>query len=254
MINDKFTQTYLKSLNIIKQDVDEEKKDDITECGDMNPNDEIISDDVDEEEAEDVEISDDEVQTDDAQSEDSEEQQEEKGTCFCFKTTNQTLIDTINSGFDKVVFTVKAKDEETGQDTTTEVEFTADDFADFSECDEAEEDSEDLCPECGQNPCECQGDDVQGEGQDEEFDAKANSFESVFKKYYKSLINEDVEEEQQTSDGQTIEEETDDEVCPECGKTPCECKKDETCPECGEKECTCESVEKKERKVKKLKK
>ena len=40
MINDKFTQTYLKSLNIIKQDVDEEKKDDITECGDMNPNDE----------------------------------------------------------------------------------------------------------------------------------------------------------------------------------------------------------------------
>lgn len=288
MINDKFTQIYLNSLNIIKQSEDEDKELN-NECGDVNSNDEVISDDVDEEQADDVEVSDDEIQDDDAQIEDSEddedledegEKQEQAGTCFCFKTTNQTLIDAINSGFEKAVFTVKAKDDE-GNDTTTEVEFTADDFVDFGECD-CDDEQEDEIPD--EDLPEDQTDEIpedeefgdveEGQGSDDEEDT---TFESVFKKYYGSLINE--EDEGQTSDGQTLEEEADDDsftdnknvtnlqgtpkpvggkddVCPACGEKPCVCEQEEqieecgdVCPECGEKKCTCEAVEEKKDKI-----
>lgn len=49
----------------------------------------------------------------------------------CFKTSDPTLIDIINSGFDKVVFSVKAKDED-GEDKVEEVELTPESFADFT--------------------------------------------------------------------------------------------------------------------------
>ena len=71
----------------------------------------------------------------------------------CFKTSDQTLIDAINSGFEEVVVFVKAKDDD-GKDTVTEVKFKPESFGEFSVCDVPAEGGE--CPECGKNPCACE--------------------------------------------------------------------------------------------------
>lgn len=221
MINDKFTQTYLKSLKMVQQSVEDEecdckdgncpncKKDgeEIEECDntDSVPSDnseEIIEDDVDEdlEDQEEVSLDQTDTQSDEENAADDEDTASEDGetpTCFCFKTINKDLIDAINSGFDKVVFTVKATDDD-GNETTTDVEFSADAFEDFSECDVEEDQSADVCPECGNEPCTCDAeddsadlDDEDGQGEDEDFeDDEDTSFESVFKRYYGSLVNE----------------------------------------------------------------
>ena len=211
-MNTDFRTAYLKSLNLIKQDdekkdeeckkpcqcegegddqkADDEKADDTS---DTNDNGKVINDDVDEDEVkdDDAETSDDSDEGQDK--EDGEEQgDEEPATCFCFKTTNQTLIDAINSGFDKVVFTVKAKDDE-GNDTTTDVEFTNEDFADFEECDECEDEADDESDDVTDDDL---ADDIadlgdeDGEGSDDDFDDEDMSFESVFKRYYGSLVSE----------------------------------------------------------------
>ena len=74
----------------------------------------------------------------------------------CFKTSDKNLIDAINSGFDEVVFFVKAKDEVTGEDTVQEVKFGPESFEDF----EVKADGEGTCPECGTEPCSCEKDDA----------------------------------------------------------------------------------------------
>ena len=247
MKQDNFTQVYLKSLNnIIKQDADE-KKDVCPECG-QDPcvceEDEELADDQADADAEaDVEADDLEVNDEPAQ----DQKQEQAGTCFCFKTTNQSLIDAIKSGFDKVVFTVKAKDDE-GNDTTTDVEFTGDDFIDFDECDcdEQEEEPDDAGDELADDA------DVTD---DEEFgDVEETTFESVFHKYYDNLINEDSND--LSSDIEEGSEEAEDEqIETECGDTDVEGGDDietecgDVCPECGEKKCTCEAVEEKKDKI-----
>ena len=218
-----FTQAYLKSLNLVKQDADKEitecDKTEVDECGTECDKKEIVQDKdqkADDEEVKDVEdTSSDEAETSDDQAEDNGQEQgegeasddetseedekteeDQAPTCFCFKTINKDLIDAINSGFDKVVFTVKAKDDD-GNDTTTEVEFSADAFEDFGECEE-EQDEEgsdeesNVCPLCGTDPCSCEEGDAEGQGNqgdddDEEFDG-VNSFESVFKRYQGALV------------------------------------------------------------------
>ena len=92
---------------------------------------------------------------------------------------------------------------------------------------DTEEDDEEVCPECGKNPCECED-----ELDDEEF---------VKKDKKKKCEEENTEDE---------------EVCPICGKNPCECeeedlaKKDKkkkceveiVCSECGKNPCECEET------------
>lgn len=263
-----FTHAYLKSLHLLKQNEDQdiEQKEVLSENDDEEVEDEI-----------EVDVTDDQESTDsDENEDDNNEDNEDQPTCFCFKTTNQNLIDAINSGFEEVVFFVKATDGE-GQDTITEVKFTADDFEDFEECEcDEDEEGQEETDQTEDIPEDEEFGDVE-EGQEESSDNEDTTFESVFKKYYNSLISEgnnrcprcsscDVETEyNEQSDscicpkcGEeyiapppeeiTIDEDSD--VCPECGKEPCECEKDEeitecgdVCPECGEKNCTCQSVE-----------
>ena len=96
-----------------------------------------------------------------------------------------------------------------------------------------EEEEKEVCPECGENPCECKE-----EEKEEEF-------------------TEEVEEEKEEFA-----------VCPKCGQDPCECKQEcscegectckhnheeefaeedeeeeEVCPECGKNPCECEDEE-----------
>ena len=96
-----------------------------------------------------------------------------------------------------------------------------------------EEEEKEVCPECGENPCECKE-----EEKEEEF-------------------TEEVEEEKEEFA-----------VCPKCGQDPCECKQEcscegectckhnheeefaeedekeeEVCPECGENPCECKDEE-----------
>ena len=95
-----------------------------------------------------------------------------------------------------------------------------------------EEEEKEVCPECGENPCECKE-----EEKEEEF-------------------TEEVEEKEEFA------------VCPKCGQDPCECKQEcscegectckhnheeefaeedeeeeEVCPECGKNPCECEDEE-----------
>lgn len=215
-MNTDFQTAYLKSLNLIKQEEEEKKekckkcgkepceceeKETETECGDTDKQDEVISDDVDEEkdkdaeeqtEADDAETSDDSEEGQDKEDGDEQGEDEESATCFCFKTTNKTLIDAINSGFDKVVFTVKAKDDE-GNDTTTDVEFTSEDFVDFGECEEEQGEEEGL-DDLDNLPEDDEVGDITDEFGDVEDGASDEddntSFESVFKKYYGAIVGE----------------------------------------------------------------
>lgn len=235
-MNTSFSEAYLRSLNLIKQEEttqdsqagtdsgegidvncngncdqdkpldNEAKKDDQEET----PADEkeVITGDTDGEDADDAEADDasDDEGSDDAEGEEGQEQGDddsEEATCFCFKTINKDLIDIINSGFDKVVFTVKATDDD-GKDTTTDIEISADAFEDFGECEEDEPADEgqgddlglDDLPEDGidDDITDDEFGDVEGdaapadeEGSDDEEDT---SFESVFKKYYGALVGE----------------------------------------------------------------
>lgn len=82
--------------------------------------------------------------------------------CVCFKTSDKNLIDAINSGFDEVVFFVKAKDEATGEDTVTEVKFGPESFEGL-EIKAAEAVDGEACPECGEDPCTCECGGINGE-------------------------------------------------------------------------------------------
>jgi hypothetical protein len=113
-----------------------------------------------------------------------------------------------------------AEEFEESTETETVEEFVEDD-------EDVEEDDEEVCPECGKNPCECED-----ELDDEEFAKKDKK---------KKCEEENTEDE---------------EVCPICEKNPCECeeedlaKKDKkkkceveiVCSECGKNPCECEET------------
>ena len=72
-----------------------------------------------------------------------------------FITTDDKLVDALNSGFEEVVIFTNAKDEATGEDTVVEVKFGKDSFGNFeitdvveTDPDEADADSAEI-EECG---------------------------------------------------------------------------------------------------------
>lgn len=145
-----FKKAYLQQLNIIKEDADVEEKNEpieesdlneeccgkegcdkckpAEECGEINEDTEEAGEDLDNE---------------------TEELPLQK---VCFVTTDQVLIDALNSGFEEAVFFVNAKDEETGEDKIVEVKFGKDSFGELeisaAEEDDAESDEIDEFEEC----------------------------------------------------------------------------------------------------------
>lgn len=163
--------------------------------------------------------------------------------CVCFKTSDKNLIDAINSGFDEVVFFVKAKDEETGEDTVAEVKFGPESFKDLEV--KAAETNEDSCPECGKGAVENEEDDGGAEG-----DAGGDMPMEDIEEDAEEDVEEDAEEEQQGQEQEecgNIEEDNDieedidpsewleDGICVKCGKSDCDgsCK----CEKCGSQNC-----------------
>jgi hypothetical protein len=61
-----------------------------------------------------------------------------------FLTSDEALIDALNSGVEEVVLFTNAKDETTGEDTVVEVKFGKDSFGELAIEDEAETDEEDT--------------------------------------------------------------------------------------------------------------
>jgi hypothetical protein len=140
-----FKKAYLQQLNIIKEDTDVEEGNELVEesdlneeccgkegcenckpaeeCGEINEDAEEAGEDLDNE---------------------SEERPLQK---VCFVTTDQALIDALNSGFEEAVFFVNAKDEESGEDKIVEVKFGKDSFGEL-EISAAEEDEIDEFEEC----------------------------------------------------------------------------------------------------------
>ena len=166
--------------------------------------------------------------------------------CVCFKTSDKNLIDAINSGFDEVVFFVKAKDEATGEDTVAEVKFGPDSFKDFEI--KAVDGEGETCPECGNAECTCECGDVAGE-EDEGGDNVATEEDEGGD----TEGGDDVAAEEDeggdseggdgvaTEEGEIDMEEIDpsewleDGVCVKCGKPDCDgtCK----CEKCGSQNC-----------------
>lgn len=114
----------------------------------------------------------------------------------CFLTSDPDLIDALNSGFEEVVFFVNAKDED-GKDTVEEVKFKSDSFDSFeiSDAEETEECPE-CCPECGNDPCTCNGDENDSESDedpDEDLDTDVvNSDDDVVVDCNSTLTEEEI--------------------------------------------------------------
>jgi len=156
------------------------------------------------------------------------EQSGEGAQVICFKTTDKNLIDAINSGFDEVVFFVKAKDEATGEDTVTEVKFGPESFEEL-EVKPAEEGE--TCPYCETNPCTCEN--IEQEDTSESTNAGGEGGET---NNGGTVEGDDVEED--TGDAlENIDpsEWLEDGVCVKCGNPECDgsCK----CKKCGSQNC-----------------
>ena len=85
---------------------------------------------------------------------------------------------------------------------------------------------ENACPECGQEPCECDKEEKEDfvEENEDEFVEEENEDEEVCPECGKEPCECDEEEE---NFAEEKEEEDEEEVCPECGENPCECKEEE---------------------------
>jgi len=182
MYTDKsFERAYLQSLHIIKEDVD------ATESQ--------------------------------SQQEVKPEEAKTPSKCICFCTTDPNLIDVINSGFEKVIFSVKTADEE----ETTDVEFGPEAFGEI-EVKEQEETEE--CPECGKTPCECDDETCQECGKspcecekDEDLDLNEDVEEDTVEECGDNQITEEDEE----FDEEDLVEErgnslTEEDIIKECNK------------------------------------
>lgn len=117
----------------------------------------LIKEDVEDLETTDVEISDELP----AGAEGEEEKPMKK---VCFMTSDEDLINAISNGFEEVVFFVKSEDEN-GEETVEEVKVKGDSFGDV--------DVTEVCPECGEDPCVCDGavgDDAEADDDEEEIE------------------------------------------------------------------------------------
>lgn len=155
-IDNAFERAYLKQLHMLKEDADKPETD--------------------------VDV---DVDT-------TETEQENPVKQVCFKTSDPDLIDALNSGFEEVVFFVKATDED-GKDTVEEVKFKADSFGDVTVTDE---ECEDCCPECGNDPCTCDSEEDEDINLDEECNLNKESTEA------ESAPNSEQTEQQQMQDAQ----------------------------------------------------
>ena len=172
------------------------------------------------------------------------EQGGEGAQIVCFKTTDKTLIDAINSGFDEVVFFVKAKDEATGEDTVQEVKFGPEAF---EELEVKAADEAGTCPECGAEDgecaCECGGGAAGGsvEGEDTG-DGGGDDGGAVTGDDTGDAMEDTGDAMEDTGDNINEEPETidpsewlEDGVCVKCGNPECDgtCK----CKKCGSQNC-----------------
>ncbi len=167
------------------------------------------------------------------------EQGGEGAQVVCFKTTDKNLIDAINSGFDEVVFFVKAKDEATGEDTVQEVKFGPEAF---EELEVKAADKAETCPECGaeDGECECGGAADEGSVEGEDTDGDVGGADGAVTGEDTGDTMEDTGDAMEDT-GDSIGENIDpsewleDGVCVKCGNPECDgsCK----CKKCGSQNC-----------------
>lgn len=128
-----------------------------------------------EKEIDDIKVDQDEDQEVDTDVDTDQETEETQNPVkkVCFLTSDPDLIDALNKGFEEVVLFVKSENEN-GEESVEEIKFKSDSFGDV-EVTDAEEDDEcpECCPECGNDPCTCDGDeedDESDEDPDEDLD------------------------------------------------------------------------------------
>ena len=85
-----------------------------------------------------------------------------------FLTSDEALIDALNSGVEEVVLFTNAKDETTGEDTVVEVKFGKDSFGELAIEDEVEADEDEMTDEDAEGGDEgsIEGEDAEIEGED----------------------------------------------------------------------------------------
>ena len=156
----------------------------------------------------------------------------EGGKVVTFTTTNQSLIDTINSGFQEVVFFVNAKDEN-GEDTVQEVKFGPEAFAGLQVTDDTVENGETT--ECGESE---DGEDEEGDGDEateEDEEATEEDEEGEEDGKGDGEEGEETTEDDEEDDDIAAEDWLEDGICVKCGDPKCDgsCK----CPKCGSMNC-----------------
>lgn len=110
----------------------------------------------------------------------------------CFTTSDENLIEALQNGIAKAIFTI-AKEGEDGEETEEKVEFGGDAFGEFTVTE--------VCPVCGEDPCVCDEDDPEMDDGDVDDDVT------------ESVKEEETEEiETDSEDGEVDAEETDEEV------------------------------------------
>ena len=108
-LKDKFTNAYLRQLYLIKEDEDVEDTENVI-TGDNN----------------------------------QDQDQDVKTQTITFSTNDQQLIDTLNNGFNSVIFKVTSTDEDSGEETEEEVEIPVDSFNDITVVDKTDTQDEQL--------------------------------------------------------------------------------------------------------------
>ena len=143
-----------------------------------------------------------------------------------FLTSDATLIDALNSGFQEVVFFVNAKDEN-GEDTVEEVKFKADSFGsvEVTDAEEGEGEGDDQVDEGDDAQLDEGGDAQLDEGDDAQLDEGDDT-----------QVDEGDDTQVDEGDDAQLDE------CGECGCEPSEWLEDGVCLKCGSSECdgTCE--------------
>ena len=129
-----------------------------------------------------------------------------------FLTSDEALIDALNSGVEEVVLFTNAKDETTGEDTVVEVKFGKDSFGELAIEDEVEADEDTEVTEEDEmtaEDAEIEGEDAEIEGEDAEIEGEDIAVE--------------------------CDEWLEDGVCVKCQSPDCDgsCK----CEKCGEVNC-----------------
>ena len=133
--------------------------------------------------------------------------------CVCFKTSDQALVDALKNGFSKIVVVSTNED---GEETSTDF-----DAASFGELEVTDDSDSDVCPECGNDPCTCEGDETVSEEEEDETVSEEEDDPNSFE-------NED-------SNSDYSKWLDDKGVCVKCGDPKCDgsCK----CKKCGSPDC-----------------